>query len=122
MTDEQDEQAEQAEGPESTAARVALWRALHVLVDAPPHVIEDEVGLALVDPPEGWRDRGDMHPQGTAGFRASIVARARFIEDLVTEQVELGVDQYVILGAGLDTFAQRRTEIAERLHVFEVDV
>ena len=113
---------EQTDGPESTAARVALWRALHVLVDAPPHVIEDEVGLALVAPAEGWRDRGDMHPQGTRGFRASIVARARFIEDLVVEQAGLGVTQYVILGAGLDTFSQRRTEVAQHLDVFEVDV
>jgi methyltransferase (TIGR00027 family) len=49
------------------------------------------------------------------------VARARFIEDLVTEQAGHGVAQYVILGAGLDTFAQRRPEIASRLRVFEVD-
>ena len=57
----------------------------------------------------------------TAPFRASIVARARFIEDLLTEQVARGVGQYVILGAGLDTFAQRRPEIASRLLVFEID-
>jgi len=50
-----------------------------------------------------------------------MVARARFIEDLVTEQAGSGVGQYVILGAGLDTFAQRRPEIASRLVVFEVD-
>lgn len=49
------------------------------------------------------------------------MARARFLEDLVTEQVGLGVSQYVLLGAGLDTFAQRRPEIASRLRVFEVD-
>ena len=49
------------------------------------------------------------------------MARARFIEDLVTEQAGRGVGQYVILGAGLDTFAQRRPEIASHLHVFEVD-
>jgi methyltransferase (TIGR00027 family) len=49
------------------------------------------------------------------------VARARFIEDLVVEEVGRGVEQYVILGAGLDTFAQRRPEIASRLRVFEVD-
>jgi methyltransferase (TIGR00027 family) len=49
------------------------------------------------------------------------VARARFIEDLVTKQAGSGVAQYVILGAGLDTFAQRRPEIASRLRIFEVD-
>lgn len=107
--------------PDSTAVRVALWRAIHVQVDAPPHVIEDEVGLRLAAPDEGWRNRGDMHPEGTKPFRASIVARARFVEDLVAEQAGRGVGQYVILGAGLDTFAQRRPEIASRLKVFEID-
>ena len=108
-------------GPESTAVRVALWRAMHVQIDPAPHVIEDEVGLHLAAPDDGWRSRPDMHPEGTKLFRAGMVARARFIEDLVTEQAGSGVGQYVILGAGLDTFAQRRPEIASRLVVFEVD-
>ena len=107
--------------PDSTAARVALWRALHVQSDAPPHVLEDEIGLELLSPDENWRSRGDMDPQFTRPFRASIVARARFIEDLVLEQAGRGVDQYVILGAGLDSFAQRRPEIASHLKVFEID-
>ncbi|MBB5462171.1 class I SAM-dependent methyltransferase [Paraburkholderia sp. Cpub6] len=107
--------------PDSTAARVALWRALHVQADAPPHVLEDEVGLQLLAPAEDWRSRGDMDPRFTRPFRASIVARARFIEDLIVEQAGRGVDQYVILGAGLDSFAQRRPDIASRLTVFEVD-
>jgi methyltransferase (TIGR00027 family) len=106
---------------EGTAVRVALWRALHVQVDAPPHVLHDEIGLQLVDPDDGWRFRPDMDPAGTSWFRAGIVARARFVEDLVAEQAGFGVDQYVILGAGLDTFAQRRPEIAAHLRVFEVD-
>ena len=101
--------------------RVALWRAMHVRVDAPPHVLEDEIGLRLADPAPGWRDRPDMDPVFTAGFRASIVARARFIEDLVTERADHGTGQYIQLGAGLDTFAQRRRDLASRLVVFEVD-
>jgi O-methyltransferase involved in polyketide biosynthesis len=108
-------------GPDSTAARVALWRAMHVQLDPPPHVLEDEIGLRLVAPDEGWRQGPDMDPHATRLFRASIVARARFIEDLVAEQVGRGVNQYVILGAGLDSFAQRRPEIASRLRIFEVD-
>src|SRR5882724_1439523 len=106
---------------DSTAVRVALWRAMHVQVDPPPHVLEDEIGLRLVAPEDGWRRRPDMDPHFTSRFRASIVARARFIEDLVAEQTGRRVGQYVILGAGLDTFAQRRPEIASRLRVFEVD-
>lgn len=106
---------------EDTALRVALWRAMHVQVDAAPHVLEDEIGLRLAAPGEDWRDRPDMDPDGTRWFRAGIVARARFVEDLVAEQADLGVTQYVILGAGLDTFGQRRPELASRLRVFEVD-
>ena len=107
--------------PDSTAVRVALWRALHVELDRPPHVIEDLVGLQLAAPEEGWRRRPDMNPEWTKRFRASIAARARLIEDLVAEQSAHGVAQYVILGAGLDTFAQRRPEVASQLRVFEVD-
>jgi methyltransferase (TIGR00027 family) len=96
---------EQIAAPDSSAVRVALWRALHV----------------LVAPEDGWRQRPDMDPQFTSPFRASIGARTRFIEDLVVEQAARGIVQYVILGAGLDTFAQRRPEVGSNLRVFEVD-
>ena len=105
--------------PDSTAVRVALWRALHVEVDPPPHVLDDTVGLRLADPDPDWRARGDMDPEGTRAFRASIVARARFLDDLVREQAAGGVGQYVILGAGLDSFAQRHSDSA--LQIYEVD-
>jgi len=78
------------------------------------------VGLKLAAPDEGWRDRPDMSPFSRP-FRASIVARDRFIEDLLAEHAARGVGQYVILGAGLDTFAQRRPDLASRLRVFEID-
>jgi methyltransferase (TIGR00027 family) len=110
----------QIQTAESTAVRVALWRALHVQMDAPPHVFEDDIGLKLVAPEEGWQNRPDMSPF-TRPFRASILARARFIEDLLADEVARGIGQYVILGAGLDTFAQRRPELASRLRVFEID-
>jgi methyltransferase (TIGR00027 family) len=112
---------ERAPTPDDTAVRVALWRAMHVEVDPPPHVLEDEIGLKLAAPDEGWRSRPDMGQQWTRRIRASIVARGRFVEDLIAEKADQGVSQYVILGAGLDTFAQRRAEIASRLSVFEVD-
>ncbi|MBV4360247.1 class I SAM-dependent methyltransferase [Pinibacter aurantiacus] len=105
--------------PDNTAVRTALWRALHVQADAKPHIINDELGLQLVAPPGGWQERPDM--KFTKRLRASIVARARFIEDLIMEQSKLGVDQYVILGAGLDTFAQRRPDVAAHLQIYEID-
>jgi methyltransferase (TIGR00027 family) len=107
--------------PDNTAVRTALWRALHVQIDDQPHVFEDEVGLKLAAPEPGWRQRPDMDPKFTSRFRASIVARARFVEDLLAGQVARGVKQYIILGAGLDTFAQRQSELAAKLRVFEID-
>jgi len=88
-------------------------------VDAKPHILEDEIGLKLASPPEGWQQRPDM--KFTKRLRASIVARARFIEDLIIGQSRQGVSQYVILGAGLDTFAQRRPDVASGLRVYEID-
>ncbi|CDR14019.1 class I SAM-dependent methyltransferase [Streptomyces iranensis] len=112
---------EETGAPDSTAVRTALWRAMHVQVDPPPYVLEDEIGLRLAAPDADWRRRPDMDPDATRGFRAAMVARARFIEDLIAERAGHGVTQYVILGAGLDTFAQRRPETASRVRVFEVD-
>lgn len=111
---------DQISTPDNTAVRTALWRALHVLADPPPHVFDDTIGLQLAAPEDGWRERPDMSAF-TRPFRASILARARFIEDLVEEQAARGVDQYVILGAGLDTFAQRRPDLASHMQVFEID-
>ena len=105
--------------PDNTAVRTALWRALHVQVDAKPHIIEDEIGLKLIAPADDWQQRPDM--KFTKRLRASIMARARFIEDLIIEQSKQGINQYVILGAGLDTFAQRRPDIASKLQIYEID-
>lgn len=107
--------------PDATAVRVALWRAQHVLLDDPPHVLADDIGLRLVDPPDGWQRRRDMDPRATSRNRASIVARARFTEDEVEAAAGRGVDQYVLLGAGLDTLAVRRPDLAERVRIFEID-
>ncbi len=106
--------------PEHTAVRTALWRALHILIDPGPHIFDDDVGAKIVAE-ENWMNRPDMGIEFSKSMRASIVGRARFIEDLVEERFNHGVLQYVILGAGLDTFAFRRTELASRMKVFEVD-
>lgn len=105
-----------AHEPDSSATRTALWRALHVQIDDPPHLITDEIGLQLVDPDDGWQARPDMHPMGTRPYRAAIVARTRYVEDLVADE---GIRQYVLLGAGLDTYAQRHPD--NTVTVYEVD-
>src|SRR4051812_35296640 len=113
------EQTEKITPPDNTAIRTALWRALHLQVDAKPAIIEDEIGLKLISPPRDWQQHPSM--KFTRRLRASIIARARFVEDLIIEQSQQGISQYVILGAGLDSFAQRRTDIAHTLNVYEVD-
>jgi len=105
--------------PDNTALRTALWRALHVLTDEKPYIIEDKVGYDLIKPEEGWQERPDM--KFTKSLRASIVARARFVEDLAKEQIAKGVKQYVLLGAGLDSFAQRNTAISSQVDIYEID-
>src|SRR5690606_17439006 len=105
--------------PDNTAVRTALWRALHLEIDAEPHIIVDDIGRQLADPPEGWQERPDM--KYTPRLRASIVARARFVDDTVLAAFDRGVDQYVILGAGLDTFAQRHGDIVPPIQIYEID-
>ncbi len=99
--------------------RTALWRALHVLTDDKPYIIADQVGYDLIKPEKDWQERPDM--KYTKRLRASIVARARLIEDVAIEQIAKGAKQYVLLGAGLDSFAQRNTEIGSQVDIYEID-
>ena len=104
---------------DNTAERTALWRALHLEADSLPYVIEDNWALTLADPAPGWQQRPDM--KFTKSIRASIVGRARFVEDRVETAIQKGVAQYVILGAGLDSFALRHPDLTEVVQVFEID-
>ena len=111
--------AMKAKQPDNTAVRTALWRALHVFADSKPYIMEDTIGYGLINPEKDWQERPDM--KYTKRLRASVVARARFIEDLAKEQIEKGVRQYVLLGAGLDSFAQRNKEIISQVDIYEID-
>jgi methyltransferase (TIGR00027 family) len=109
--------------PSRTAYRVALSRAAHQLLDRPP-VLEDPVALAIV----GERGVAEIRAAPLrfefrlARFlRAFLVARSRVAEEALVEAVRRGVRQYVVLGAGLDTFAYRNPYPASQLRVFEVD-
>lgn len=110
-----------ASTPDNTAVRTALWRALHARVDDLPHVIDDSVGARLAQDDDGWLERADMVPDRTRGKRATIVGRARLTEDLVAQAASRGVDQYVVLGAGLDTYAQRHPDEESTMTIFEID-
>ncbi|WON94285.1 class I SAM-dependent methyltransferase [Sphingobacterium sp. UGAL515B_05] len=80
--------------PDNTALRTALWRALHVLIDEKPYVIDDKIGYDLIKPEAEWQERPDM--KYTKRLRASIVACARFVEDVAKTEIENGIKQYVV--------------------------
>ena len=101
----------------------AAARAAHLLVDSEPRIFADSLAaLLLGDEAETYlryhREHGD-HPL-LAGTRAQATCRSRFTEDQLALAAARGTAQYVILGAGLDSFACR-SELAGRLRVFEVD-
>jgi methyltransferase (TIGR00027 family) len=104
--------------------RVARLRAAHQVLDA-PRIFDDPVVSVLLgledspapEPHLAGRDRSRF----AAVFRASMAARSRYAEDELRSCMDRGVSQYVILGAGLDTFAYRNTHLRGALHVFEAD-
>ncbi|HEX5685580.1 MAG TPA: SAM-dependent methyltransferase [Ideonella sp.] len=109
--------------PSRTAQYVATLRAVHALLDD-PIVLDDPVALpllgaetaaALKEDPFGCND-----PMARS-LRAGLVARSRVAEDELARRVDAGLRQYVLLGAGLDTFSARNTHAAQGLRVFEVD-
>jgi len=106
-----------------TALTAAAARAAHLLVDAPPHIFADPLAGTLLGADAATflayhHDHGD-HPV-LAGARAQAVIRSRVTEDRLADAARQGLDQYVILGAGLDSFAYR-SPLAAGLRVFEVD-
>lgn len=100
-----------------TALGVAIRRAAHQLIDKPP-VLDDPIAMRLIGEGHPRLMERAMHPVGR-DFRGFMAARSRYAEDRLAEAVSNGVTQYVVLGAGLDTFAYRNPFPA--LRVFEVD-
>jgi len=113
-----------ANRPSATAQRVAVRRAAHQLLDD-PKVFDDPVALRILGRKSAWTLQSDPHrSEGTElslHLRAFMAARSRYAEDELDRGVRRGVRQYVILGAGLDTFAYRSPYPAGVLDVFEVD-
>lgn len=100
-----------------TALRVAIRRAAHQLVDPPP-VLVDPVAVQLIGS-DYARDMERAQHKVARDFRAFLAARSRYTEDCLAGAVAAGVRQYVVLGAGLDTFACRNPWA--ELRVYEVD-
>jgi methyltransferase (TIGR00027 family) len=115
-------EAMQSAIPSRTALRVALRRAAHQIYDAKPLILDDPIAVPILG--DTYADELNRTPTRTdrpfsVGLRAFLVARSRYAEDTLAVAVAGGVTQYVLLGAGLDTFAHRNPY--PQLRVFEVD-
>jgi methyltransferase (TIGR00027 family) len=110
--------------PSHTAFRTALKRAAHQLLDS-PLVFEDRLALPILGPEQEAALRADPHQFEQSKLapylRAFLAVRSRVAEETLAQCVAAGVRQYVILGAGLDTFAFRNSYPLSALRVFEVD-
>src|SRR5271170_5092175 len=110
-------------GPSRTAYRVALRRASHQILDD-PKVLNDPCAIPILGAQAAAELRANprkFQDLASRNIRAFVVARSRFAEDELARAVERGAVQYVILGAGLDTFAYRNPYPESALRVFEVD-
>ncbi|WP_158749287.1 class I SAM-dependent methyltransferase [Acidobacterium sp. S8] len=110
--------------PSRTAFGVAKRRATHQLLDQPPLVLDDPIAVPILGPQTeaGILAEREKHAHPFAiAMRAFMVARSRCAEDHLRAAIPSGVKQYVVLGAGLDTFAYRNPFPENELRVFEVD-
>jgi len=109
--------------PSLTAYKIAIMRAAHQIFDN-PKVFEDPIALKIIGAKGNSEIRIEKRKFKTRlhnYLRAIVVARSRFVEDELSLAIKRGVRQYVILGAGLDTFAYRNPYSSDGLKVFEVD-
>jgi methyltransferase (TIGR00027 family) len=107
-----------------TAIRAAVFRAIHQLIDDEPKIVTDPVAVRLTEASApGAIDEGmkTFSPPARPDSRALFVLRSRFAEDELAVAATQSVGQYIILGAGLDTFAYRQPSYAGALNIFEVD-
>ena len=105
--------------PSATALGAALLRAVHQVIDY-PRVLDDPLAVTIL----GSHGANALQAAADAqsrSLRAMIALRGRYAEDRLARAVERGVRQYVVLGAGLDTFAYRNVHADVGLRVFEVD-
>jgi methyltransferase (TIGR00027 family) len=116
------------QGPSSTFNGAAVRRAVHVRYERPP-VLDDNWALKLIDrksrllvriPPLYRKFLAPQQLRSKSLFAYSI-SNLRLAEELVEDALATGVDQYLLLGAGLDSFGVRRADLADRLRVYELD-
>ena len=96
-------------------------RASHRILDDEPKILDDSIAASLLgDEFDRYKTLVRCFPF-SALIRANFIMRSRYAEDRLAESLRDGVGQYVLLGAGLDTFAYRQPEWTGSLRIFEVD-
>jgi len=107
----------------NTAVGVAWLAAAHQELDSVPRILDDPmIGRLMGLTPEAIREHeAHLESPGARLLRAHVVTRTRYAEDRLAAAYARGVRQYVVLGAGMDTFAYRQPAWAADLRVFEVD-
>jgi methyltransferase (TIGR00027 family) len=107
--------------PSVTAQSTAQLRAAHQILDT-PRILDDPLALRIIGAQaEAALRANPQREQRMTTLRAFVALRSRYAEDELARAVKRGVRQYVILGAGLDTFAYRNPYPGSGLRVFEVD-
>jgi methyltransferase (TIGR00027 family) len=113
-----------------------MIRAAHLFLDGSPPIFRDDFALALSGcsgEAEGLALLQERYEPVARKFgkefceffqgvlRSAMTVRSRYTEETVEAALQRGLNQYVVLGAGLDSFALRRRDLADRLDVYEVD-
>ncbi len=129
MTNSQSQPRRRLKDTSKTAVLVATIRAVHLRWHDPPHIFEDTYALQMLTP--FWHAVakyrflrwlvGDVILGVYRPVYPAVVLRSRYTEDELVKAIEEGTRQYVVLGAGHDTFALRRQDLAGKVRVFEVD-
>ena len=108
--------------PSTTATIAAMIRAAHLLWDDAPTILQDPLALGLSGVESPGALQATLRARQAEPYNyAGVLVRQRYAEDELATAMQHGVGQYVILGAGLDSFAYRRPDLATLLRVFEVD-
>jgi methyltransferase (TIGR00027 family) len=122
--------------PSGSAIIAAMNRAAHLAMDNEPKILKDDLALSFSGIPDysslisaleaaktqiGQGSTPEFAHDFFQSYRGFAVVRHRYTEDELEKALERGITQYVILGAGLDSFAYRRQDLENKLKVYEVD-
>ena len=114
----------ESRGPSRTAVLTATLRAAHYLFDGAPKILTDPFArdfAGFASDEEVRKALDALALRDLSRLRTAFAVRSRYAEDELSVAIQRGISQYIILGAGLDSFAYRCPDLMRALHVYEVD-